>query len=119
MKFNKKNIKILNFLLTECLEKNKKINFKTPNCLLSYCETVIDWYEDKIKRKNGNFTFYKVYNILFDQDFESKPDNLLIMVPQEKIEKNELEDFLCDEISNITGHTHEGYEYKKTILTNT
>ena len=57
----------------------------------------------------------KVFNIDYDVDVpEDKnhlPISLEINVPS-NIEEDELDDFLSDEISNITGFCHKGFTIK-------
>lgn len=54
----------------------------------------------------------KVKNIQYDTDgFEVElPSELLIKVPSEYTDVEDIDDFISDEISNITGYCHFGFE---------
>ena len=56
-------------------------------------------------------TFYKVGSIHYDTDGEEVdlPKKLLIEVPDD----SDPEEFLCDEISNLTGYCHLGFNFTK------
>ena len=53
----------------------------------------------------------KVYNIKWDTDGEyvDLPTELVIDIPNGE---EDLEDYISDEISNVTGFCHFGFEYK-------
>lgn len=54
----------------------------------------------------------KVKNIQYDtDDIEVElPSELLIEVPSEYTDLEDIEDFISDEISNITGYCHFGFD---------
>lgn len=54
----------------------------------------------------------KVKNIQYDTDgFEVElPSELLIKVPSEYTDVEDIDDFISDEISNITGYCHFGFD---------
>lgn len=54
----------------------------------------------------------KVKNIQYDTDgIEVElPSELLIKVPSEYTDVEDIDDFISDEISNITGYCHFGFE---------
>jgi len=55
-----------------------------------------------------------VFNIEYDTDGEilDLPTTLEIEVPKELTDDEEINEFLSDEISNITGFCHLGFEIK-------
>lgn len=54
----------------------------------------------------------KVKNIQYDTDGIEVvlPSELLIKVPSEYTDLEDIEDFISDEISNITGYCHFGFD---------
>jgi len=52
-----------------------------------------------------------VYNIGYDTDGEAVelPTELEIEVPDDLTEQEDIEDYLSDEISNVTGYCHKGF----------
>lgn len=58
---------------------------------------------------------YTVKVIKYDTDGHSVklPKKLEIEVPDEMTDVDEIEEFLSDEISNITGFCHLGFTYKE------
>lgn len=55
-----------------------------------------------------------VYNIGYDTDGEvvELPTELEIEVPDDLTEQEDIEDYLSDEISNVTGFCHKGFLIK-------
>jgi hypothetical protein len=55
---------------------------------------------------------YKVINIEFDTDGEDVdlPKELIIEVPDDLEDEQEIDDFISDEISNETGFCHKGFQ---------
>ena len=55
-----------------------------------------------------------VTNIEFDTDGEivELPNQLEIEIPIDIVDKGEIDDFVSDEISNITGFCHYGFEMR-------
>lgn len=58
---------------------------------------------------------YIASNIIYDTDGEiiDLPTTLEINVPNEEIVDEDIEDFISDEISNITGFCHNGFTFSK------
>lgn len=54
------------------------------------------------------------YNISYDTDGEAVelPSELEIEVPDDLTEQEDIEDYLSDEISNVTGYCHKGFLIK-------
>ena len=59
---------------------------------------------------------YEVTNIKYDTDGEKVklPDTLFIDLPEDT-QPDEVEDLLCDEISNITGFCHFGFTFTPKV----
>ena len=57
-----------------------------------------------------------VTNIEFDTDGEivELPNRLEIEIPIDIVDKEEIDDFVSDEISNITGFCHYGFQLELT-----
>ena len=57
---------------------------------------------------------YRVFNIKWDIDDgeASTPSEMFVDVPAEEMAADDIEQYLTDEISNITGWCHEGYEFE-------
>jgi len=57
-----------------------------------------------------------VTNIEFDTDGEivELPNQLEIEIPIDIVDKEEIDDFVSDEISNITGFCHYGFQLELT-----
>ena len=55
-----------------------------------------------------------VYNIGYDTDGETVelPTELEIEVPDDLTEQEDIEEYLSDEISNVTGYCHKGFLIK-------
>jgi hypothetical protein len=55
-----------------------------------------------------------VYNIEYDTDGEAVelPTELEIEVPDDLTAQEDIEDYLSDEISNVTGYCHKGFLIK-------
>jgi hypothetical protein len=60
---------------------------------------------------------YTVTNIKYDTDGEEidLPDTLEIEVPEDMTDPEEIDEFLSDEISNITGFCHTGFSTSPEI----
>lgn len=54
---------------------------------------------------------YEVSNIKYDTDGEEVdlPKTLTITVPDDIVDEVEMEEYISDEISNITGFCHKGF----------
>lgn len=59
---------------------------------------------------------YSVNNISYDTDGRKVklPTELIIEIPDD-IEEDDIEEYLSDEISNITGYCHFGFSYNKIL----
>jgi hypothetical protein len=59
-----------------------------------------------------------VYNISYDTDGEAVelPSELEIEVPDDLTEQEDIEDYLSDEISNVTGYCHKGFLIKGELF---
>jgi len=57
---------------------------------------------------------YRVFNIKWDIDDgeASTPAEMFVDVPAEEMAADDIEQYLTDEISNITGWCHNGYEFE-------
>ena len=58
---------------------------------------------------------YEVTNIEYDDDgFKvDLPETLYITITDRSLTEDEIEDFISDEISNITGYCHLGFTFTK------
>lgn len=54
---------------------------------------------------------YMIKDIIYDTDGEeiNLPTTLIINVPENIIDEEEIDNFISDEISNVTGFCHKGY----------
>ena len=57
---------------------------------------------------------YRVFDIKWDIDDgeASTPSEMFVDVPAEEIIADDIEQYITDEISNITGWCHNGYEFE-------
>lgn len=66
-------------------------------------------------KNNAKNKSYKITNIEYDTDGEDLdlPTELIIVVPTDLTDKNEIEEFISNEISNKTGYCHLGFVIEK------
>lgn len=66
-------------------------------------------------QNSTTFIKYKVTYIVWDTDDEilDLPSELEVKVPDNITDSNEISDYLSDEISNITGFCHLGFNFSK------
>ena len=64
-----------------------------------------------MKTKKINPKEFVITNIKYDTDGEdvSLPETMTIVVPDDVNGREEIQEFISDEISNITGYCHEGF----------
>jgi hypothetical protein len=60
-----------------------------------------------------NYTVHVTEYDTDEDDDVSLPLTLSIIVPDDITDEDDIEEYLADEISNLTGYCHKGFSYEK------